>query len=312
MTIATYKDVGEIIIRRFMSENELAIQTTIIEKNTKGKDITRFDHRLITREEKVNHLVSYGDRSGRFTTEKGSVGYYWKNGIYLFSLIAADEAKLNLLIDSFDLIKRNSTGRPLIFIFEENIGLVISAIILVALISAIIFLWLIFHYGEVFARRSPPANRPVSSKREIKDRLLQLNEQKLPFSLREDEVYELIAEWKIAETGQFAPEKVSRIKTIGRVRLKLDENTNRVYVNNQRLTIDAGQSFIPSPTFFSGISLVEKRIDYSWGADLSRMSPDEIVEHNFDLRMIKDPVKRIILECGWTYAPAIWWFKTKK
>jgi hypothetical protein len=314
---ATYDPLGKILIRRFISESELIIQSTITEKDSSGNTGNRFNYDLITKEVTVNR-ISYGECSGRFSTETGSIGFYWKNGRYLFGIVAPDEEKLHLLIDSFDFISRRSGNRPLIFIIEENFGLLFGAFILVALLSALSFLWLAFHYGEVFARRSPPASRSVSEKRELKEKLLSLNALDLPFSLTEDDDYELIAEWNITNTSFFPSEKVSDQKSVVRVRLKLDEKTNRTYINDQRVNIinaaagATGLTLKTSLSIFSGVAIFDKRFPYSWGADLTRMSPDEIVTHDFDSRIIKDAIKRIVLECGWTYAPAILWFKTKK
>jgi hypothetical protein len=193
-----------------------------------------------------------------------------------------------------------------------NIGLIIGIIALFFGLAGCFFaLYSLGYFNYLGGKKK--SSIPAVSKETLIMRLLSLNDSSKPYHLLKGEETDLIADWKIVDASWYGIFSKSRLKTVYRALLCVDEtrHTVRCFEEYGSVSWTAGTSGLtPVVQFrkshFSGRILFKK----SWGVgyaikDLKTLKVGKVYEYKFDINEIRDPIIKTVEQCGWEWVPVL-------
>jgi hypothetical protein len=147
---------------------------------------------------------------------------------------------------------------------------------------------------------------------ELKERLLSLNSSELPYEIKPTAETDLLVEWKIADAKWFAVFSKERLRETYRGFLLLDEPRKSVRYCEELGSVRwmAGTDNQIQPVlsyqkqFFRGRILFQKSWEVQYGIR-EDLSPGKIYENRFDVRQVRNPLKKVIEESGWEFVPVV-------
>jgi hypothetical protein len=149
-----------------------------------------------------------------------------------------------------------------------------------------------------------------SSEDELKKRLLALNSPDSPYEIKATNDTDLLVEWKIADAKWWAFLTKERYKSIYRGFLVLDDRRRSARYCEETVSVrwmagvDGPASFSYEKNFFRGRILFQK----SWGVQYAikdNLTIGKVYEYKFDVRNVRNPIKRVIEDNGWEFVPVI-------
>lgn len=150
------------------------------------------------------------------------------------------------------------------------------------------------------------------SKEELINKLLSLNDPKLPWQIRRGERSDIIAEWKVVDEKWIDLFAANKLSIVHELRIRLGDN-GVVHCQDMEKTISwrAGVDGAPSATFkiraHKGIDFFQ----YQWGAAYGviykngKVSIDSAYKYRFSLQEMKNPIIEAVTESGWTWKGAL-------
>jgi hypothetical protein len=146
----------------------------------------------------------------------------------------------------------------------------------------------------------------------LKKLLLALNGEDKPFEVKASPETDLLIEWKIADARWFALFGKEGLKETYRAYLLLDESRHSVRYCEELLKIrwQAGDQGAAKPAFsyqkqfFRGRILFQKSWEAQYGIKVD-LSFGKVYEYKYDIREIRNPVRRLIVENGWEFVPVV-------
>lgn len=155
--------------------------------------------------------------------------------------------------------------------------------------------------------KRPDEDAFIITEPELRDRLLALNHEQLPFAIRPGDISELEASWKIVDASWYEIFGKAGIKKTHTIYLTLDERKHEVRALEESMDVE-WQAGVPQLSLsvekFQGRTLGSK----SFGTGYAFTSIDPLdfgkaYSYRFDVSEMKDPIVQTILEAGWSYVP---------
>ena len=143
----------------------------------------------------------------------------------------------------------------------------------------------------------------------VKEKLLGLNQNELPFMMSEGGEIDLMAEWKIVDAAWYEIFAKAKLEKTHKIWLSLDEATQTVKVLEESYTVN-WRAGVPNISFsaekFQGRSIGNKSfgVGYAFqGADPLKYG--QVYNYRFDVSEMKNPIIEIVTAAGWDYVPVV-------
>ena len=152
---------------------------------------------------------------------------------------------------------------------------------------------------------------PLTADR-LKERLLSINSPELPYEIKTMPETDFLVEWKIADAKWFALFAKERLQETYRGYLLLDDSLKSARYCEELASVQwiAGNSGRGSPAlsyrkqFFRGRILYQKSREIQYGIR-EDLTPGKIYDYKFDVRKVRDPIKKMIEDSGWEFVPVV-------
>jgi hypothetical protein len=157
--------------------------------------------------------------------------------------------------------------------------------------------------------KGPAADVPAITAEELRQRLLALNHEQVPFRVATEagDDADLVAEWKIVDADWYEIFGRAGLEKVHRLLLGLDESEHEVRVLEQSLNVE-WHAGVPNLSLsvekFQGRTLGS--FEYGKAAGFTGVNPlaiGEIYEYRFKASEMKDPIAEVVTEAGWTWRP---------
>ena len=233
-------------------------------------------------------------------------GLAWLSGVWVFSVEAASPEQVATLIRASGVggIPPSSSG-----ISIGDASWIVPLVI--GLLGALLG---IFLPGWIVKRQvvAPVPGVPVLTRQELVKRLLALNDEKLPYIVREDPKADLIVEWKFADAKWWGILAKQGIRKSYRLRLYFDEADHRASALDEFGEVEWSADLTTAPTvrfrktFFRGVVLGrrERVVAYGFKTPLGG-GFGKTLDYEFDVGWLKDRVTGVVTGSGWTYQPVL-------
>ena len=233
-------------------------------------------------------------------------GLAWLSGVWVFSIEAASPEQVATLIRASGVggIPPSSSG-----ISIGDASWIVPLVI--GLLGALLG---IFLPGWIVKRQvvAPVPGVPVLTRQELVKRLLALNEEKLPYIVREYPKADLIVEWKFADAKWWGILAKQGIRKSYRLRLYFDEADHRASALDEFGEVEWSADLTTAPTvrfrktFFRGVVLGrrERVVAYGFKTPLGG-GFGKTLDYEFDVGWLKDRVTGVVTGSGWTYQPVL-------
>jgi hypothetical protein len=172
----------------------------------------------------------------------------------------------------------------------------------------------IFLPGWIVKRQTvaPVPGVPVLTREELIKRLLALNDEKLPYIVREDPKADLVVEWKFADAKWWGILAKQGVRKSYRLRLYFDEASHRASALDEFGEVEWSAGLTTAPTvhfrktFFRGVVLGrrERGVAYGFKTPLGG-GFGKMLDYEFDVGWLKDRVTGVVTGSGWTYQPVL-------
>ncbi len=147
------------------------------------------------------------------------------------------------------------------------------------------------------------------SKAAVKEKLLELNQDGLPFQVSEGEDIDLVAEWKIVDASWYEIFAKAKLEKTHKIWLSLDETTQTVKVLEESYDVK-WRAGVPEVSFsaekFQGRTIGSKSfgVGYAFqGTDPLKFG--QVYNYRFDVSEMKNPIIEITTGAGWDYIPVV-------
>ena len=152
---------------------------------------------------------------------------------------------------------------------------------------------------------------PVSPDK-LKERLLSINSPDLPYEIKKAPETDFLVEWKIADAKWFALFAKERLQETYRGYLLLDDSLKSARYCEELASVQwiAGNGGQGSPSlsyrkqFFRGRILFQKSREVQYGIR-EDLTLGKIYEYTFDVRKVRNPIKKVIADGGWEFVPVV-------
>jgi hypothetical protein len=179
-------------------------------------------------------------------------------------------------------------------------------------IAGVVFA-IIFGLGVVEylgGKKKSPATAPVTVA-ELKKRLIAMNSLDSPYGIQSTGDTTLLLEWKIADAKWWGILAKERLKEVYRAYILLDESRSSVRYCEETLMVHwvanangSAPTFAYQRNFFRGRILYQKTWDVQYGIK-EDLSFGKVYEIHFDVRDVRNPVKKVVEVSGWEFVPVI-------
>lgn len=143
----------------------------------------------------------------------------------------------------------------------------------------------------------------------VKEKLLGLNQDELPFMISDGGDVDLVAEWKIVDAAWYEIFAKAKLEKTHKIWLSLDEAEKTVKVLEESYTVK-WRAGVPTISFsaekFQGRTIGSKSfgVGYAFqGADPLKYG--QVYNYRFDVAEMKNPIIEIVTTAGWDYVPVV-------
>ena len=147
-------------------------------------------------------------------------------------------------------------------------------------------------------------NRPACSAQEVINKLLELNRPSAPYRIIEGTTHgvDLIAEWKIVDAEWYGIFEKAGLEKVFQIRMKLDDAKKQVRAKDYEYSIE-WEAGIPALSLtVSGFQGQTTSVQFGTGyAFTEELKPGQVYKYRFSTNEIKNPIKKVIADCGWKY-----------
>lgn len=178
------------------------------------------------------------------------------------------------------------------------------------LLPYIIVVALIFFRMVAWAMTFEPApgSRPVGSEH-LRQQILAMRDMpELPFDIKPGKrADELIVDWKYADATWLDLMRIHRISSLARLVLRLDETSHTVRVREYQSQFDASAGLGGLALAFKGqwgaVSFYDFKRETVFGVQIENGRPVAKLSYSyhFDINEMRDPLRRLANQNGWTY-----------
>ena len=158
--------------------------------------------------------------------------------------------------------------------------------------------------------KEPDEGTPVLSRSELTERLLAVNEERVPFTVTTGgggEDGDIVAEWRIVDASWYEIFAKAGIEKSHRLVLVLDEAEHEVRVLEQSWEVE-WRAGVPSLSLsaekFQGRTFGSK--SFGTGYAFKGVNPldfGEVYKYRFDVSEMKEPLTEVITGAGWSFVP---------
>jgi hypothetical protein len=160
--------------------------------------------------------------------------------------------------------------------------------------------------------KEPEAGVAVVSQDDLKEKLLALNNEQVPFSVMPGpggEDGDVIAEWKIVDAKWYEIFAKAGLEKTHKIYLTLDAKDHEVRLLEESYDVEwsAGvPSMSLSAEAFRGRTLGSKSFGtgYAWKG-VNPLSYGQVYNYKFDVSEMKDPIAETVTGAGWKYRPVV-------
>ena len=152
--------------------------------------------------------------------------------------------------------------------------------------------------------KRPSSGTAISSPAELKKKIFSINRSKAPFQIIDcaSEGVDFIADWKIVDAKWYQIFAKAGLHDVFKIYMKFDPVKKEVRAKDKRFTVEweAGTPRISlAVSGFSGQTYSKEfGIAYAFTED---MEYGEVYNYRFSTAEIKDPIRKVVTENGWTY-----------
>lgn len=153
---------------------------------------------------------------------------------------------------------------------------------------------------------------PAVGKEELKEKILDLNYPDLPYQIQASKETDLILDWKIVDAKWYGIFSKERLKKTYRGFILLDEErkTARYCEEMGEVSWHIGTDGLWQPSVKFRAEFLKGRILFqkSWGVQYGikkDLTFGKVYEYKFDIKQVRDPLKKVIEENGWEFVPVI-------
>lgn len=164
-------------------------------------------------------------------------------------------------------------------------------------------------------KRPEPGVAPVP-KNELKEKILGLGGEKIPFKIKESDKTDLLVELKVVDAEWYEIFAKAGLKKTYQIYLLLDETKNEARAL-EKIGEVSWKKGIPTISFakssFQGRTVAYKEFGTSYAFKEPR--PDsfgKVYEYNFDVNDVKNPLIGTVTSSGWSYVPVTTMRKVKR
>lgn len=139
---------------------------------------------------------------------------------------------------------------------------------------------------------------------EVRDRILALNRPSAPYQIIDGstEGVDLIAEWKIVEANWYEIFAKAGLEKVFRIRMTFDAGKHQVRAKDDELDV-AWEAGGPKLSYSRNRSIGQNtsiQLGSRYGFT-EELRPGEIHTYRFSTGEIKNPIRHVVTESGWTY-----------
>ncbi len=147
------------------------------------------------------------------------------------------------------------------------------------------------------------------SKTELKKKLLDLNQDNLPFKIEDGGEIELVAEWKIVDATWYEIFAKAGLEKTHKIWLSFDEGGKTVKVLEESFSVD-WRAGVPSISLkaekFQGRSIGNKSFGVGYAfKGVDPLSYGQVYNYRFDVSEMKNPLIQVITNAGWDFVPVL-------
>lgn len=184
----------------------------------------------------------------------------------------------------------------------------------------LIQIFLVFPVIGSWAAAVEPQTRVRVSSQELKQTLLSLNDERLPFAVLRDSGNpdRLVASWKIADEKWTELFAARRLRIQYELRMKILDGKGIVLAqdNLRRFEYTSGASvggikFNSRFSFFKGISLLQygRGVQYGVVYKDGKLKIDYAYNYKFQIDEVKNPIVQVVTGSGWEFRPTVFLMK---
>jgi hypothetical protein len=143
----------------------------------------------------------------------------------------------------------------------------------------------------------------------VKEKLLGLNQEQLPFMLSESEDVDLVAEWKIVDAAWYEIFAKAKLEKTHKIWLSLDDATQTVKALEESYTVK-WRAGVPEVSFsaekFQGRTIGSKSFGVGYAFQgVDPLKYGQVYNYRFDVSEMKNPIIEVITTAGWDFTPVV-------
>lgn len=152
--------------------------------------------------------------------------------------------------------------------------------------------------------RRPAAGTPALSAQDVGARLMALNRESAPYSIRDgrDGNVDFIAEWKVVDAQWYEIFAKAGLSKTFKIYLKLNTEDHTVRASDREYSVE-WRAGIPSLSLAASAFRGQKQeIEFGKAyAFTENLRPGLVYNYRFNTAEIKGPIQQAVTEAGWTY-----------
>lgn len=159
-----------------------------------------------------------------------------------------------------------------------------------------------------------PAKEGVTpvSEAELRERLLAVNDQDLPFQIVEKKGRKLEATWRLADAKWAGVLSLNSVKEVRVIQLRLCQERNVCHAldigKSLRASADGlAARFSITGFLFRGITFAQREHEIQYGFTFrdGKVRFEKVYEYKFDHEDLRGPIVEIVTGSGWHYRPVL-------
>lgn len=259
--------------------------------------------------QKKDYLVRGNQRS--FTTTTNEKGVLLTFDTAVIAVFAPSSALLDKALSIEPLGKIHTLSRAY---GEKQLQTILGFTAFVALYFIFLGFFIWTRVASWATTIEPTEIQPVLLK-DIKMKLLALNNNNLPFVVKEEGEM-LIVDWKYQDASYVSLLQAGNIKRLNQLRLRFDESAHTVNVQDRSANIK-WKANVTEPqitlqfSMFQGITLFEYYRSKAYGLTVKdgEIVFDKLYDIQFSSSELKQPFIQLITSLGWRYRPVVYFNK---
>jgi hypothetical protein len=151
------------------------------------------------------------------------------------------------------------------------------------------------------SRKADPS-RPVRPVAQLKTALLELDRKTAPYTVHAGGPGEtdLVAEWRIVDAKWYEIFAKAGLEKSFKILMRLDEATHEVRAVDQAWSVEWRAGIPTMKLEVSGFRGQQTSVEFGAAYGFTEeLRPGEIYRYRFATKELKDPLRKIVAECGW-------------